>query len=146
MKTIKIVVIVLLCFGLKTKAQTNLDSLNMQLRALFTNLAKPIPPKLFNYDMAGHSLDSNYFVNINTADTVDIDVWQAAYTEMRNSAYDTIPLRTADLIIEPCYQFQPDTINMVLCRLIIINSNPMHSQQIPISILILSTIFLQTKL
>ena len=93
-------------------AQTSVDSINWQLRALFTNLAKPVPPRLFNWDMAVHTVDSSLFIPINYTDTISIDNWYEMYTEMRNSAYDTIPMITADSVINHCYQVGPDTINI----------------------------------
>jgi hypothetical protein len=116
MKKLVLTFIVLLCFGLKMKAQTNLDSINMQLRTLFSNLLKPNPPRKFLYDMAGHSVDSTFFVSNNTIDTIDTETWLSTYTEMRNSAYDTMPMKLADTILNSCYNYKPDTINMLIMK------------------------------
>jgi|688.fasta_scaffold53870_3 hypothetical protein len=96
-----------------SSAQTNVDSLNWQLRTLFGNLAKPTPPKLFNWDMAVHTVDSSVFVPLNFTDTLNLDNWYNMYTEMRNSAYDTIPFASADDVVLPCYDYGADTINMM---------------------------------
>lgn len=116
MKFIKIkplfVFTILLLYSINSNAQTNIDSINLQLRALFGNLSKPSPPRLFNWDMAVHMADSSSFVPINYHDTLSVDNWMMMYSEMRNSAYDTIPIKTADSVLYPCYNYGADTVNM----------------------------------
>lgn len=104
--------VILTFASLTSNSQTNVDTANMQLRALFGNLAKPSPPRLFNWDMAVHTVDSSLFIPINYIDTLSVDNWADMYTEMRNSAYDTIPIKTTDSVLYPCYRYGPDTINM----------------------------------
>lgn len=112
-KNILIAIIVLASFSFAGKAQTNVDSVNLQLRALFGNLAKPVPPKLFNWDMALHTIDSSYFVEENYADTLDLDNFYNMYNEMRYSAYDTLPYITADSLLNRTQDYGPDTVNML---------------------------------
>jgi hypothetical protein len=113
-KTIKQILVAIIFIAMTTniKAQTNIDSLNWQLRALFGNLSKPTPPRLFNWDMAVHMADSSLFIPINYTDTLSVDNWLKMYTEMRYSAYDTLPMKVSDSIIYPCYNYGADTINM----------------------------------
>ena len=45
-------------FQKTTKAQSNIDSLNLQLRQLFSTVAPPNPNTGYLYDMAIHIADS----------------------------------------------------------------------------------------
>ncbi len=113
-KKLSLLSVSLLFMTVISYAQPSIDSINWQLRALFGNLAKPAPPRLFNWDMAVHTVDSSLFVKVNYADTLSLSNWVEMYTEMRNSAYDTIPVKTVDNVMDPTYQFGADTINMLL--------------------------------
>jgi len=110
-KTILIILISIFSFQYAS-SQTNIDSINWQLRGLFGNLAKPNPPKLFNWDMAVHFVDSSLYVPINVDDTLNLDKWSRMYTEMRNSAYDTTAWLHFDDIFYPNLQYGGDTLNM----------------------------------
>lgn len=48
-------------FQKTTKAQSNIDSLNLQLRQLFSTVAPPNPNTGYLYDMAIHIADSIFF-------------------------------------------------------------------------------------
>jgi hypothetical protein len=97
-----------------TKAQTALDSTNAELRALFSGLAKPAPPKLFNWDMCAHLMDSSLFQQNNINDTLNQDTWIQMYSEMYNSAFDTTLFITPDSLFWPAYdKYGPDTINIL---------------------------------
>lgn len=108
-----LLIITLITLSITSQAQTNVDSMNWQLRALFSNLAKPTPPKLFNWDMAVHTVDSSVFIHQNYVDTLTLDNWYNMYAEMRSCAYDTIPIKLADSVLLPCYNYGADTINMM---------------------------------
>jgi hypothetical protein len=94
-------------------AQAPLDSINLELRRLFGNLARPTPPKEFNWDMAAHLMDSSYFIETNLADTLNTDDWVRMYAEMRNCAYDTTWLPPVDDVLWPCYNYGGDTVNIL---------------------------------
>jgi Secretion system C-terminal sorting domain len=113
-KKLTVFTILLLSLSQFAKAQTPLDSLNLQLRGLFGNLLKPTPPKLFNLDMGAHFLDSNLFTSFNTADTLDTDTWVGMYEEMTYCAYDTTILKHVDSVYWPTTQYSADTVNMMV--------------------------------
>ncbi|MFK7971456.1 MAG: hypothetical protein AB8F95_13890 [Bacteroidia bacterium] len=112
MRKIFILTLLIVAFSCKVSA-TNIDSINLQLRSLFGNLAKPAPAKLFNWDMAVHMVDSSLFVPANTVDTLNIDRWSQMYTEMRNSAYDTTAWQPFDDVLNSSLQYRGDTINIL---------------------------------
>ena len=95
-------------YSLTAKSQT-VNQINSDLRALFSNLQKPTPSRLFLYDMAAHFTDSTLFVNYNTTDTINNDVWFKLYEEVRNSAYDTTTMITPEALYNICTQNFDDT-------------------------------------
>ena len=91
MKKLSIISVMLLCLlsAQQAAAQNEaLDSINLQLRQLFTPLARPTPTRLFLYDMAAHVTDSIYY-QMHCPDTSNTDLWYKVYSEMYQSAYDT---------------------------------------------------------
>jgi len=115
----KTILIFLICFATFSQAfsqATNIDSINWQLRDLFGNLAKPSNPKLFNWDMAFHTVDSSLFVDINTDDTLSTFEWLKMYEEMRDCAYDTTAWLHEDDVIAPSYLYGPDTVNILAMK------------------------------
>lgn len=111
MKTrIKITALLVLSsfYSLTIKSQT-VNQINSDLRALFSNLQKPTPSRLFLYDMAAHFTDSALFVKYNTTDTINSDVWFKLYEEVRNSAYDTSTMITPEVLYDNCMQNFNDT-------------------------------------
>jgi pimeloyl-ACP methyl ester carboxylesterase len=108
-----IIPIIVFLFSINSSnAQTPLDSANLELRRLFGNLSKPTPPKLFNWDMAAHFIDSNFYIPFNIKDTLDTDTWVGMYEAMTNCAYDTTILKRVDSVYWPALQYAGDTINM----------------------------------
>jgi hypothetical protein len=93
-----------------TRAQNEaLDSINLQLRQLFSPLSKPTNPKWFLYDMAAHVSDSVFYQN-NCPDTNNTEVWFRVYEEMYHSAYDTTALVHPTIVQENALSFANDTI------------------------------------
>jgi hypothetical protein len=111
-----LLVIVFAITTLQSLAQAPLDSINLQLRQLFGSLSRPTPPKEFNWDMAVHIMDSSAFITSNLADTLNVDDWVMMYGEMWNCAYDTAWLPKVEDVYEPCFDYGPDTINMLTMR------------------------------
>ena len=66
--------------------------------------------------MTAHFIDSNYFDHDNSLDTLDIETFKQMYTEMKYSAYDTLPFEPIDTIMWRTYQYRPDTINLLFMR------------------------------
>ena len=97
-------------FQKSTKAQTNIDSLNFQLRQLFSTVAPPNPNTGYLYDMSVHMADSIFF-QPNCSYYRNTDNWFYQYDEMRNMAYDTIPILHSDTIFNRATSLiQNDTI------------------------------------
>ena len=95
---------------LQSNAQNEtLYEANLQLRQLFSPLAKPIPSKGFLYNMAVHSTDSTWYVP-NCADTNNTDLWFKIYDEMFHSAYDTTALTSAENIFNNANNYSNDTV------------------------------------
>jgi len=115
MKKHLIIIYVILCtIYSNANAQTaTIDSINWQLRGLFGNLSKPINPKLFNWDMAFHTVDSSLFIENNTVDTITSSQWLIMYDEMRNSAYDTTVWLDQEDLYDQTNAYGPDTVNMM---------------------------------
>lgn len=100
---------VLLC-NINVSAQNEaLDSINLQLRQLFSPLARPSNPKWFLYDMAAHITDSSYY-QTDYAEPNHTDIWFKVYEEMYHSAYDTTQLLHPDVVFERGNSFSNDTI------------------------------------
>lgn len=99
MKKNLIILLLLISAGFQktTKAQTNIDSLNLQLRQLFSTVAPPNPNTGYLYDMAVHIADSIFF-QPNCPYYTNTDNWFYQYDEMRNMAYDTIPILHRDTV------------------------------------------------
>lgn len=85
-----------------TMYSQTVNQINAELRALFSNLQTPTPSRLFLFDMAAHFTDSTLFVKHNTNDTISSDVWFKLHEEMRNSAYDTTTMITAETLYDNC--------------------------------------------
>lgn len=112
MKKILPVLLILVIHSAISMAQSVTDPLrqiNMELRAMFSPLSKPSPARLFLYDMSAHNSDSIFYTSYST-DTSDLDNWLLINREMFYSAYDTLPLETADSIYARGNQFSNDTI------------------------------------
>lgn len=86
-----------------------LDSINLQLRQLFSPLARPTPSRPFLYDMAAHITDS-VFYQMHCPDTSNTDTWFKVYAEMYQSAYDTTTLVHPDALFAQANRFTGDTI------------------------------------
>ena len=63
---------------------------NVQLRALFSPLAKPTSPKLFLYDMSMKFSDSTFYQPM-SYDTLETEMWYKIYEQMYHAAYDATP-------------------------------------------------------
>jgi hypothetical protein len=112
MKKNIIILLLILSAGFQksTKAQTNIDSLNFQLRQLFSTVAPPNPNTGYLYDMSVHMADSIFF-QPNCSYYTNTDNWFYQYDEMRNMAYDTIPILHSDTIFNRATSLiQNDTI------------------------------------
>ncbi len=92
------------------RAQLNpLDSINLQLRNIFTPLFRPAPQKEFLYDMAAH-VTSHPFNRHNSLDTITSDEWYRIYEECYYMAYDTTWLQKSDAIYDNVVNIPGDTI------------------------------------
>jgi pimeloyl-ACP methyl ester carboxylesterase len=106
-----IIALLIVVCHIRTTAQNEaLDSINLQLRQLFSPLAKPASPKWFLYDMAAHVTDSNYYQTNYTAQPNNTDIWFKVYEEMYHSAYDTTALLTPDEVFMRGNSFFSDTV------------------------------------
>ncbi|HUC79528.1 MAG TPA: T9SS type A sorting domain-containing protein [Flavisolibacter sp.] len=81
----------------------------MQLRQLFSPLARPANPKLFLYDMAAHMSDSVFYQETCPV-TNDPATWYKVFEEMFHSAYDTTPYLHPDTVFYKGHSLNPDTI------------------------------------
>lgn len=104
-----IVMFILLCNSNVSAQNEALDSINLQLRQLFSPLARPSNPKWFLYDMAAHVTDSSYF-QTNYREPNNTDIWFKVYEEMYHSAYDTTQLLRPEAVFERGNRFSNDTI------------------------------------
>jgi len=102
--------VLLLLIGAQSMAQNEtLDSINLQLRQLFSPLSRPVSPKWFLYDMAAHVTDS-VFYQTNCPDANETAVWYKVYEEMYHAAYDTAPLLHPTELFTRAGGFYADTI------------------------------------
>ena len=102
--------VLLLLISVRSMAQNEtIDSINLQLRQLFSNLSRPASPKWFLYDMAAHVSDS-LFYQPNCPDTNETAVWYKVYEEMYHSAYDTASLLHPNDLFTRANGFYADTI------------------------------------
>lgn len=100
----------LVLFSVTATAQNEtLDSINMDLRPLFSPLARPANPKLFLYDMAAHMSDSIFYQEACPVAN-DPATWYKVYEEMFHSAYDTTPYLYPDTVFYKGHSLDPDTI------------------------------------
>ncbi len=97
-------------FSLNAQAQNNpLDSINLQLREIFSPLLRPLPTQEFLYDMAAHVTD-HPFNRHNSLDTVSSDEWYRIYEECYYMAYDTTWLPKSEVIHDDVLNTGADTI------------------------------------
>lgn len=111
-KKLSLIIVILVCLlsARQVSAQNEaLDSINLQLRQLFSPLARPSPSRLFLYDMAAHITDSVYY-QMHCPDTANTDVWFKVYGEMYQSAYDTAAFVHPDALYWRGNSFTGDTI------------------------------------
>ena len=106
----KIIMIIILFFGANQAQAQNVDSLNYQLRHLFSTIAPPNPNTGYLYDMAVHIVDSAFYGE-NCPYPSNTDNWFSHYEEIRNMAYDTIPILRGDTVFARADRMtQADTI------------------------------------
>jgi hypothetical protein len=113
-KTLLIAIVLSFANASDLQAQAPADSINLELRRLFGGLSRPPSMLDFNYDMAGHFVDSFFFVPSNVTDTIDTDIWIKMYDEMTACAYDTTRLPWADKTLQESWQVQGDTVSMFI--------------------------------
>jgi len=111
-KKLSLIIVLLVCLlGARQAVAQNeaLDSINLQLRQLFSPLSRPSPSRLFLYDMAAHVTDSVYY-QMHCSDTSNTDVWYKVYSEMYQSAYDTTAFVHPNTLFWRGNSFTGDTI------------------------------------
>lgn len=103
-------VIAFISFSFSSKSQVNVDSLNLQLRQLFSTITPPTSGYL--YDMSVHIVDSIFF-QPNCSFATNTNNWFFQYDEMRNMAFDTTTWLRADTVFARAdRKVQTDTIPM----------------------------------
>ena len=93
-----------------------INSINMQLRALFEDLDKPTPPLTFLYDMSAKMSDSVFYQTLNYTDTLQTDMWLKIYEEMFHAAYDTLDYTRPETVYSDANGFYSDTIPIGIMR------------------------------
>jgi hypothetical protein len=102
--------VLMLSSSFHARAQLSpVDSINNQLRQIFTPLFRPLPQKEFLYDMAAHFTD-HPFNNHNSTDVISSDTWYRIYEECFYMAYDTTWLPKSDDIYSDAANIPGDTI------------------------------------
>ena len=96
-------------FSQPISLENPVDTVNIQLRALFSPLARPTPSKQFLYDMAVHGVDSAFYTNYCT-DTTGYLNWFQQYEEMWNCAYIQSDFINSDSVYIRALNFEADTI------------------------------------
>lgn len=88
------------------------DSVNRDLRVLFSKTKQPTPLTNYLYDMSAHVVDSQYYesiVNINS----NTENWFMLYDEMNNMAYVNTNIFDADTVYKRSQiKYQRDTISV----------------------------------
>ncbi len=118
-KTILLLLGLSLCFVKLTNAQNAvnpLDSINSQLRLMFSNTTPPplhVNPSLqvrYLYDMAAHMVDSEFYEPI-VSKASNTENWFMIYDELKNMAYDTVGILETDSLYNKAFlQAYRDTI------------------------------------
>lgn len=95
--TLFILISLLVIMGDKeTKAQSTIESINVELRDLYKNIKRAPNSVPFLFDMSSHILEPKYFQSQNDSDFITKGMFLTIYEEMRSSAYDTTILRSSD--------------------------------------------------